>query len=95
MNKFKSKIANKIPDRLKKKIDDFKSRQKELYGYKKYKIRSDLDFIPYIIEQVWLHWVDVYTKSGFLIKTKLCYIRNEELEAFIDSEINGCVDDQF
>jgi hypothetical protein len=51
--------------------------QKAVLGYELYKVRSIVD------QGRMLHWVDVYTKTGLVIKTKYDYISSSKLSRFI------------
>jgi hypothetical protein len=65
-------------------IKQFAVEQIKALGYEQYIVRS-------VVEKGkgkhWLHWVDIYTRSGLIIKTKLSSISDIQLSSFIDCTI--------
>ena len=72
-----SRNAASITERIKQ----FARKQKAVLGYERYQIRSEK------YSRKYEHWVDVYTRSGLVIKTKLCCISDAQLEDFITRTI--------
>jgi hypothetical protein len=65
-------------------IKQFAIEQIKAIGYEKYMVRSAAGKDK---DKHWLHWVDIYTRSGLIIKTKLSSLSDIELSSFIGCTI--------
>lgn len=92
--KYLSKQKYPLDAATKELISTFNRAQKKLYGYKKYKVRSSIEFIRGTLYQQWYHCIDVYTKSGLLIRTSKTGLNNDEVSLFINNEIDRHKEDQ-
>jgi hypothetical protein len=65
-------------------VKKFAIEQKETLGYERYMVRSEIGKGK---TKNWLHWVDIYTRSGLIIKTKHSSLSDIELSSFIGDTI--------
>jgi hypothetical protein len=66
-------------------IKQFAIKQIKALGYERYMVRSEIEKGKGTL----LYWVEVYTKSGLIIKTKFSSLSDIELSSFI-----GCTMEQ-
>ena len=78
-------------------IRDFKKLQIHIIGYEMYKVTRKFETTIFDRKAMKMaaYWVDAYTSSGLLIKTKLNRITNYELIGFINDSVDQhCMTDE-